>query len=297
MLLETNILLLYLKQIILCFFALNANYCTLATIFTLIWKSAVTHFSFIRSFRPFKRGLAGLLALSALSLPAQAEESFTQAQKKEIISVVREALKTDPSILTEAFAAIKEKADKEKTASTSLALLTHQAALNGLPTDGIAGNPNGRLTVVEFYDPRCPYCRKMLPDLETFLKEDKDVRFVAKVIPVLGPASILEARAIIAAAKQKGYLKLQKALMTDASSPSLDRIKLLAQQQQLNVRQLLEDMNTPETTQAIKANMQVAQDLNLEGTPAFIFGKDTIIPGKVSLAQLKKIADEVKNKN
>ncbi|QNT77919.1 DsbA family protein [Entomobacter blattae] len=239
--------------------------------------------------------LAAALGIAITGFPflGHAQDSFTPAQRKEIISIVKEALKNDPSILSEALSSLQKRVENEEKASTTLALQTHQADLAGLPTDGIMGNINGKTVVVEFYDPRCPYCRRILPDLAQFIKEDNDVKLITKVIPILGPASTLEARAIVGAAKQNASVKLQQALMKDNAPSNLDRIKRLAQQQGLDVHQLLTDMEAPETTQAISNNLQLARDLNLHGTPAFIFGK-TIVPGAISLADLKKYSSEAK---
>jgi protein-disulfide isomerase len=149
------------------------------------------------------------------------------------------------------------------------------------------------VSIVEFYDPRCPYCRKMLPGIEAMLKQDRGLRLVYKDIPVLGPPSVMEARAIVAAQMQGGYMKMQTALMNNPAQPSAAMIRQVAKDTGLDADKLLSDMNGAEVTQRIRGNMDLAHVLKVEGTPAFVVG-DRLIPGAVDPSQLLAMANETR---
>ena len=222
-------------------------------------------------------------SVPARSLPT----SFTPAQRSEIVAILRDALRTDPSILGDAITALRASEQQKQQAEATGALQANRPALSGQPGDAILGDAAGDVTVVEFYDPRCPYCRKVLPDLQALLDGDHRVRLVEKLIPILGPNSVLDAEAIQAASLQGRYGAMQRALMTDSSAPGPERIRALAASAGLDVPRLLRDMNSPAVTTVLNRNVQLAQELHLTGTPTFVIG-DQEIPGAVDLPDLRQ---------
>ena len=218
--------------------------------------------------------LACTAALAADPAPAP---GFTKAQHDEIVHILRDAMRTDPSILRDAITALQ--ADED---------LQEKARIRAVATgkgDPIAGNPIGDVTVVEFYDPRCPYCRSMHDIVDTLIQHDHGIRLLFKDIPVLGAASDLESRAILAARNQGGYLKMQAALMGDPAQPSADSIKATARSLGLDPDKLLADMASPAVKQQIDTNLALARTLHVQGTPVFFIG-DQVLPGAVDGAQL-----------
>lgn len=235
---------------------------------------------------------AGLLLLATAAsivsfTPLRAETSFTPSQRKEIVEIVRQALKQDPSILTDAIASMRAQGEAAQQAASLQAVHDNAGKLGSANTDVVLGNPRGSVTVVEFYDPRCPYCRKVLPIIDKLVADDSDLRFVEKVIPVLGPNSQLEAQALIAAGQQNAYLKFQHALMSDSSAPSIDRIRSIAQSVGLDVTRLEKDMKDSTVIALLRDNLDLARKLGVDGTPTFIIGEKTIIPGAASEDDLK----------
>ena len=227
--------------------------------------------------------LAGMLAAA----PAlAADPAFTPDQRREIVQVVREALKNDPSILRDAVVALQAAQQAQAAADAKSMLAQKHQALVAQPGDPVAGNPAGDVTLVEFYDPRCPYCRRMLPAIAALLGKDHGLRLVYKDIPVLGPASVMESRAILAAQKQGAYDRMQQALMGNPAQPSQSMIADTARSLGLDPARLAADMAGPSVTQRIDANMSLARDLHVDGTPVFMVG-DTIIPGAVDQAALE----------
>lgn len=222
---------------------------------------------------------------------AAAEPGFTPEQRSQIVQVMREALKSDPSILRDAIIALRAADQAQEAAEQKTQLTQKHAALVANPGDPVVGNPSGDVTLVEFYDPRCPYCRRMLPAIAALLKSDPKLRLVYKDIPVLGAASVMETRAILAAGRQGAYARMQDALMTNPAQPSQALIADTARKLGLDPARLAADMASPAVTQQIEANLALARALKVEGTPVFVVG-ETFIPGAVDQPALAQaIAD------
>ena len=227
-----------------------------------------------------------LLASPMLPKPAEAQQAqFTPVQRQEIIAIIRDALKSDPSILSDAIQSLRAEADRSQAVDARAALSRNRAALGATDSDLVAGS--GGVTLVEFYDPRCPYCRKMLPDLDRLTAPGERVRLVEKLIPILGPTSVFEAKAIVAAGRQHRASALQHLLMTDAGSPDAQHLRSLAHQAGLNADRLEQDMADPVIATNLQHNIALAQALGITGTPSFVVG-DRIVPGALDLAALRQ---------
>lgn len=232
--------------------------------------------------------LAAVLLVPTLSRAAE----FTAAQRAEIISIVRNALKNDPSILRDAVAALQADDAKRAAANQRAMIAAHYAALVS-PQDPVAGNPHGDVTIIEFFDTNCPYCRKLEPVMEKFLAEDHDVRLVFKDLPILGDASVLGAKALLAAQMQGGYNKLRKAIMQMPPNTDLSMIQVAAEKLGLDWPRLKHDMNDPAIQKRIDSNLSLARMLGIDGTPALIVG-DRLVPGAVDLSELKSLVAKAK---
>jgi protein-disulfide isomerase len=215
---------------------------------------------------------------------------FTPAQRAEIVGIVREAMKQDPSILRDAVVALQ--ADEgERTQAATRAAIAHNQGRLITPADPVAGDPQGDVTIVEFFDTRCPYCRRLEPVMESFLAKDHKVRLVYKDLPILGPASVLGTKALLAAQKQGAYGKMRDAVMSLPSDTTLPQIESAARALGLDWGQMSQDMKDPVVQARIDANVKLAHDLGIQGTPALIIGND-LLPGAVDLPDLQKaVAD------
>lgn len=235
----------------------------------------------MRPFRP------ALLLFLVLFMSVAHAAGFTPQQRDEIVGILRDALKRDPSILREAVMALQAEDGRQQTESQGRTLASLGPALTQTPGDPVAGNPQGRVTLVEFSDVRCPYCRRMLPTLSALLQANPDVRLVYKDMPVLGPGSVLGARATLAAQKQGGYQRMHDALMTGPSEITDDSLHATAAQLNLDWPKLQVDMKAPDVLARIDANLALARKLELQGTPAYIVGT-TLLPGAVDIEELQK---------
>ena len=237
------------------------------------------------------RGIVLFAAMLAF-MPAARAGSFTAAQRAEIVSILREALRSDPSILRDAVVAMQADEGTRERAVTQAAL---EAMRDQLVTadDPVAGNPKGDVTIVEFFDTRCGYCRRLEPVMARFLAKDGNVRLVYKDLPILGPASVLGSKALIAAAKQGGYEKLREALMKLPPDTTLPMIEAEAKALGLDWPRLARDMEDPAVRSQIDANLKLASALNIQGTPAMIIGGE-LVPGAVELDELARVVAEAR---
>jgi protein-disulfide isomerase len=234
----------------------------------------------------FSPGLAAAQAKTE-NAPAETQGQFTASQRKEIIAIVREALKSDPTLLRDAILALQAEIAKEEGAASGQTLADHQKALLHDPLDAVKGNSAGDVMVVEFYDVRCPYCRKMEPALAELLQRDPKIGLVLKEFPILGPPSVLAARALLAAARQNGYFRLREILMQQSAPPSEETLRIDAEQAGLDWKRLRQDMDDPAIQQKIDANLALARAIGIDGTPAFVVGT-RLIGGAVPIAELQE---------
>lgn len=223
--------------------------------------------------------LCAILA-AALLLPAAAwAAEFTPAQRAEIVEIVRQALKQDPSILRDALAAMQAGDARAAIDSVRGELIT--------PADPVVGNPDGSVTIVEFFDTRCPYCRAMEPMMEKFIADHHNVRLVYKDLPILGPASVLGSKALLAAKDQGAYAAMREAVMRLPPDTTMAMIQATAQKLGLNWDKLSSDMDSPAVQRQIAENLKVAHQLGIDGTPTMVVGH-ALIQGAVDPADLQQ---------
>jgi protein-disulfide isomerase len=236
----------------------------------------------------FGPALAGLL----LASPALAQ-GFTPEQRQEIVGIVRQALKEDPSILRDAIAALEQSETRERAGAQRAAIAAHADALFRDSADPVKGNPQGKVTLVEFFDARCGYCKQMEPAMQQLLRRQPDVRLVLKDLPVLGPNSVLASRALLAAQRQGKYAELHDALMKLREEPTEPVLRREAERVGLDWAKLRREMDNPAIQQRLQGNMRLAQALQVEGTPALVIG-ETLVPGAVDLATLERLVAEAR---
>jgi protein-disulfide isomerase len=223
---------------------------------------------------------------------ASGSSSFTPEQRAEIVRILRDALKQDPTILREAVDAMQADDASRQQATNSAAIAAQHAALSD-PADPAIGNPKGDVTIVEFFDTRCPYCRHMDPTMAQVLRQDPGIRLVFKDLPILGPASVLGSKALLAAQRQGGYEKLRTAIMQSPPDTTIEMIHSLAAGAGLDWARLQHDMDDPAIEQRLSANVRLAHDLGIEGTPVLVIG-DALVPGAVELADIEKAVGQAR---
>ncbi|MCU0984201.1 MAG: DsbA family protein [Acetobacteraceae bacterium] len=231
---------------------------------------------------------AAMMAAALLLAPASAHaQGFSAEQRAAIVEIIREALKTDPTILEEAILALQARDQaREREAAAAALAANREAMLNdtSLPFKG-AARPTA--TIVEFFDYRCPYCKRMNPIIGDLVRADRGLRVVLLDIPILGPASVTAARAALAAQRQGRYAEMHDALMRLRGEPTEAAIMQIAAELRLDQERLRRDMGDPAIAQRIDANLRLAQALGIQGTPAYVVGNE-ILPGAVGAEQLRE---------
>jgi protein-disulfide isomerase len=220
---------------------------------------------------------------------------FTPEQRKQIEAIIGDYLKAHPDVLIDAIQAADDKMKADEKDKAKQVLANHRQAVFDDPQSPVAGNPKGDVTLVEFFDYRCPYCKQVEPALEKLIGDDHQLRFVYKEFPVLGPDSETAARVALAARKQGKYDVFHRAMMATPGHIDETVIYKVAATAGLDVDRLKQDMKSPDIDKELKSTLELGTTLDLEGTPAFIVG-DTIVPGAVSSDALKQLIATARGK-
>lgn len=238
------------------------------------------------------RLLAAGLLLLLVAPPAAAQENVP-ADQAEFEARIRAYLMEHPEVIVEALQELERRQQAATQAKQKQAISDFRDELTGQAGDPVAGNPAGAVTVVEFFDYRCPYCKAVAQDMIDTLTAEGDVRIVFKEFPILGPQSEQAARAALAARLQDKYLPFHQALM--AHKGELDEAALfgIAEEVGLDVARLRTDMGSAEIDETISRNIKLANTLAIGGTPAFVVG-ETLVPGALDMDTLRKLVAEAR---
>jgi len=246
---------------------------------------------------PYRMPLAALAVACGLTAALHAQAitaaEIPSEQRQAIEGIIHDYLLNNPDVLIEALRSAEDKVNREADAKATKVLSDRASEVFDNPATPVGGNPKGNVTIVEFFDYRCPYCKQVLPALQALLKEDHGLRFVYKEFPVLGPASVTAAHAALAAQRQGKYEAFHTAMMAAKGQITDDTIYKVAGSVGLDVDRLKQDMAAPEIEQELKANLALAEALNIRGTPGFIIGKK-IVPGALDLDALKDMIAEAR---
>ncbi len=245
-----------------------------------------------------KHAAPALLGLSLISTSAQALDlnALSDAEKAEFGAQVREYLLENPEVIIEAInileqrnAATQEQADRDLVASNA----------DELFNDGyswVGGNPEGDITLVEFMDYRCGYCRRAVPEVASLLAEDGNIRLVIKEFPILGDASVLSSRFAVATKHVAGndaYKQVHDALMEFSGEPSEVTLRRISDGLGLDSDAIIAAMDSNQVTEEITRTRELAQRMQITGTPSFVLGTE-MLRGFLPADQMKQIADGVR---
>ncbi|HUC66712.1 MAG TPA: DsbA family protein [Stellaceae bacterium] len=240
---------------------------------------------------PFLRLVLGLLLVLPLAAPTRADEPLTPAQKAAVEKIIHDYFMAHPDFMVEVLHAAEEKLKAEQANDAKQAIAAKRDELLHDASAPVGGNPKGDVTIVEFFDYRCPYCKEVEPSLDALLQQDPKLRIVYKEFPVLGPASVYASRIALAARQQGKYAAFHKAMMGTKGEVTDDVVLKVATSVGIDVEKAKADMNAPEIDDLIKRNYALADALDIQGTPAFVIG-DTLIPGATDIAKLRALIAE-----
>jgi len=236
-------------------------------------------------------GLA-LLILAAAVAPARADP-LTPEQKAAVEALIRDTIANHPEIVIDALKAAQQNDRKDADAAARKAIAAQQSALLADPSSPVGGNPKGDVTIVEFFDYRCPYCKEVEPSLERLLKEDGRLRIVYKEFPILGPASVYAARVALAARAQGKYDEFHRTMMAVKGSIDEDIVRRTASSVGIDMTKIGATLADDSISRIIKSNFSLAEALDIDGTPAFIVG-DALLPGAADIDTLRQAVAKVR---
>ena len=233
---------------------------------------------------------AFLIASVVVSGSAIAGDELNDAQKMEVEKIIQDYIVNNPEVLMRAMQDYQMRQQVEKQQKARNNLITLAADLNSNPASPVIGNPDGDVTIVEFFDYRCGYCKKVFPTIQALLKEDGNIRYVLKEFPRLGPQSVI-ARQVALAVWNKApekYMDFHSSLMTVRGQLSEKRVLSIAEDLGINAGIIAKAMNEAPVTNELNKNMRLAQSLGIEGTPAFVVGQE-LAPGAIGMDELKQM--------
>lgn len=236
------------------------------------------------------------LAALLLASPAMAFDisDMSEAERADFRAEIRSYLLENPDVLTEAIAVLERReADEQAQADTRLLAENMDALIN----DGhslVTGNPDGDITIVEFLDYRCGYCKRAYPEVTELLERDGNIRLIVKEFPILGEGSVLASRFAIAVKRLAGddaYEQVHDTLMLIRSDISQATLERVAEDAGLDMAEITREMSDPAIDAIIAENRALGQRLGINGTPSFVFG-DQMVRGYVPLDAMEQIVAE-----
>jgi len=240
--------------------------------------------------------IAAAFALSLLPRTVSATESFSEPQKTEIQSIIKGYLLDHPEILRDAFNELERREEIAQSLKREKALSDEKSPLYNSSNQAVIGNPNGKVTLIEFFDYNCGYCKRALDDLAKLMRDNPDLRVVLKDLPILSPGSI-EAAAVATAARNqfKGdkFWEFHQKLLGSRGPVGKTQALAVAKDLGANMDQLEKDSTAPGVKEGIQENDQIAKGLMMNGTPSYVVGGEVIV-GAVGYDELKAKIDNVR---
>jgi protein-disulfide isomerase len=241
------------------------------------------------SFRPTL--FASLIAVAVFVAPTARAQTFSDGQRHEIENIIKDYLLSHPEVMEDVMAAVdkhQKEADAEKQRTS---IKENNATLFNSPHQVVLGNPQGAVTMVEFFDYNCGFCKRALPDMMTLLKSNPNLKFVLKEFPVLGEGSVEAARVAVAARMQdstgKKYIEFHQKLLGGRGPADKAHALAVAKDVGFDMARIEKDIASDEVKTTIDEDMKLAEALGVSGTPSYVVGNELIV-GAVGLDALKE---------
>jgi protein-disulfide isomerase len=222
--------------------------------------------------------------------------AFNDGQKDAIRQIIKDYLIKNPEVIQEAMIEL-ERRQKESEQQARLKITQDKTSPLFTAKHNVSfGNPNGDVTIIEFFDYNCGFCKRALGDLQKMVAEDKNVRVITKDFPVLGPGSMEAATVALAAKQQLTPEKLwtfHQKLLTVRGNVGKQQAMDAAKEAGADMARITKDLDSPAVRLAIEENVQIADALGLTGTPSYVVG-DEIVVGAVGFADLKARVDNIR---
>jgi protein-disulfide isomerase len=259
--------------------------------------------------RMLSRRLLGVLLVPSLLIAAVAiwfatdpgfrtsvgpPKATSRVPRDEFEQRIRTYLLENPEVIVEAMQQLQARERAAEVSEAQAVLKARAEEVFRDPESPVGGNPDGDVTLVEFLDYNCPYCRRVAPVMIEAEKTDSQLRIVYKEFPILGPNSLFAAKAALAAHRQGQYVAFHKALMQADGVANENTVLAIAAEVGLDVVRLKADMQDPAIQEAIDRNLALAQALRINGTPGFVVGQQ-ILRGATDLSALQGLIRQARS--
>jgi protein-disulfide isomerase len=229
--------------------------------------------------------------LLAFAMTAGVAQTISPAQRSEIEAIVKDYLLKNPELLQEVMAELEKRQTAADAEKHRRAVKEHSDKLFNSSRQVTLGNAQGDVTMVEFFDYNCGYCKRALTDMLELMKNDPKLKVVLKEFPVLGPQSVEAAQIAVGVQMQdrsgKKYLDFHQKLLGGRGQVDRARALAVAKEVGLDTARLEKDMNSAEVRATLEESLKLAEALGLNGTPSYVIGSDVVI-GAVGLAALRE---------
>ena len=221
-------------------------------------------------------------------VPTSIKADPNKADRAELNAVIEDFIRNNPEVVRDALIALAAREEAERKKS-GLAKVRDDLG------DPVMGNPDGKITLYEFSDYNCGYCKRVFEPIQQLLLDNSDVRLVIKEFPILGQSSLVAAKAAIAAEMQGKFGAYHIAMMKYRGQINIDVVMQMAAQAGVDTEQLKIDMESPTTAAIIQRTREAAVALEINGTPGLVLG-NKVVPGAIGLDELVKLIAEERNK-
>jgi protein-disulfide isomerase len=245
--------------------------------------------------RSFRLLAPALIALAAFGAPKVASaQSFTDVQRSDIETIVKNYLVAHPEVLEEAMNELTKRQAAAEDQKHQESIAKNANTIFNSPRGVTLGNKDGDVTFVEFFDYNCGYCKRAMADMLDLLKNDRKLKVVLKEFPVLSEGSVDAAKVAVAVRMQdptgQKYLDFHQKLLGGRGPADKARAMAAAKDAGLDTAKIEKDMQSPEVKATIEENFKLAEDMGMNGTPSYVIGKQVVV-GAVGLDGLKEKID------
>ena len=234
------------------------------------------------------RILIAICLVLTTMVPSLARADLDATDRATLNSIIENFIRNNPEIVRDTLIALAAREEAERK-QTGLSKVRDDQG------DPVMGNANGTITLYEFSDYNCGYCKRVFEPIQQLVRDNPDVRLVIKEFPILSQSSLVAAKAAIAAEMQGKFGDYHIAMMTYRGQITDAVVMRIAAQAGVNIEQLKSDMESPKTMAIIQRTREAAAALEINGTPGLVVG-DTVVPGAIGLDELVKLIAEERNK-
>ena len=234
---------------------------------------------------------AAAVSLALAGAAPAVAQSFSADQREEIGKIIEDYLLTHPEVMQDVMAELEKRQQSADAEKHRAAVVENKATLFSSPHQVVLGNPQGNVTMVEFFDYNCGFCKRAMTDMLDLIKTDNNLKFVLKEFPVLGEGSVEAARVAVAARMQdangKKYIEFHQKLLGSRGAADKMRALAVAKEVGFDMPRLERDMGSDEVKKTIEENMKLAEALGVNGTPSYVVGEEVVV-GAVGLDALRE---------